>query len=76
MKLVQSESAKNTKELLLIVSDVWDDITRILSKAFPDMKEEDWDKVDTMELLGVVVKIVKLSAKKIDEVPTDESEKN
>ena len=76
MKLVKVESLDNTKELLQTVSDVWDKLIEILSKCFPDMTEEDWEYVDVMELIRVVMAIIRFSSKKIEEVPIDEDEKN
>jgi len=74
MKLVKIDSMDNAKDMLSLVSEVWDKIENILSKCFPDMTDEDWDGVDTFELITVVMKIISFSAKKLDEIPLDEEE--
>lgn len=76
MKLVRIENVNNTKELLQMLDPVWEKLERILDKVFPDMEEDDWDGVDTFELIKVIMRIIKSSSKKLDEIPLDGDEKN
>jgi hypothetical protein len=72
MKLVEIEKAEDTGTLLSIVSGAWTELTRILSRCFPEMEEDDWDGVEINELLPAVVEIVKAAVAEINKIPGDE----
>ena len=72
MKLVEIEKAEDTGTLLSIVSGAWNELTRILSRCFPEMEEDDWDGVEINELLPAVVEIVKAAVAEINKIPGDE----
>lgn len=76
MKIVKIENVEDTKDMLSLVGAVWDKLEGILENIFPDMTEEDWDGVDTFELLKVVIAIIRFSSHKIEEIPEDEEAKN
>lgn len=69
MKLAEVEKADNTAELLQIVGGAWGEITRILTRCFPNMTEEDWDGVEVNELLPAVLEIVKDAVGEINKIP-------
>ena len=75
MKLVEVEKAEDTGELLSIVGGAWKEITRILSRCFPDMTEEDWDGVEINELIPTVIEIVKDAVSEINKIPGDKGKK-
>ena len=75
MRLVEVEKADNTGELLNIVSGAWNELTRILSRCFPEMEEKDWDGVEINELLPAVVEIVKAAVSEINRIPGGEEKK-
>ena len=75
MRLVEVEKADNTGELLNIVSGAWNELTRILSRCFPEMEEKDWDGVEINELLPAVVEIVKAAVAEINKIPGGEEKK-
>ena len=56
-------------ELLKTVKRAWKQITKVLSKIFPDMTDEDWDYVSMKELLPVVVAIIKDSVAEMLTIP-------
>ena len=68
--------AETTKDVLSTVSKAWDKIEKILDKIFPDLTEEDWDGVDTLELAFVVYKVIRFGAGKLDQIPLEDDEKN
>lgn len=72
MKILKIESIEDTKDLLTIISDAWDELTAVLNNFFPDMEDEDWDCVDMAELVPVVFTILKISFGKILTIPKDE----
>lgn len=71
MKLLNVDDLDNTAELLKVVYNAWEQLTAILSKCFPDMKESDFDNVRLAELIPVVITILKLSFGKVLEIPND-----
>lgn len=75
MKLLKIEDAQNTLDVLNVVADVWDELTILLTKCFPEMTEADWDNVKLEELIPAVLAVVRLSFNKLNEIPQD-SEKN
>ena len=55
----------------------WNDVCHILDRVFDGMTEEDWDRVDTSEVLHVILVIAKESLKSIKKIPVKEGqEKN
>lgn len=73
MKVLNMENINNTAELVNIVTDMWGDIIKVLTNVFPEMEEEDWDSVDTQELVAVLWKITKHYFKSITTLPTEKN---
>lgn len=73
MKVLKSENVNNTAELMRIVTDMWDDVIKVLTNVFPDMKEEDWDNVDTQELVAVLWQMTKHYFKSMLNLPTEKN---
>ena len=71
MELLNVEEIEDTSQLLKTVYGAWGKITAILSKAFPELTEEDWDGVKIGELLPVVLSIIRFSLKEVQTIPTD-----
>ena len=61
----------NTTEVLEAVLNSWDDVIGLLGRIFPEMTEEDWDHVDTGEVLRVIVAILKKSISTFNKIPKD-----
>lgn len=72
MKLLKVDKIENTVDILATVSEVWDELTAILVKCFPDMEEEDFDNVKLEELIPAVIDILKMSFSKLGEIPSNE----
>ena len=69
MELVNIDEMDNSMELLKTVKKAWTQLTRILSKVFPDMEDKDWENVSVKELLPVVVAIIKDSIAEMLAIP-------
>lgn len=69
MELVDIEDMDNSMELLKVVRKAWKQVTKILSRVFPDMEDDDWDNVSVKELLPVVVAILKDSVAEMLAIP-------
>lgn len=74
MELVDIEAMDNSMELLKTVRKAWKQLTRILSKIFPDMEDDDWENVSVKELLPVVVVIIKDSIAEMLAIPKSKNE--
>ena len=72
MKLLKVDKIENTFDILTVVNDVWDELTMLLIKCFPDMSQEDFDNVKLDELIAAVIAILRLSFSKLGEIPSDE----
>ena len=74
MELLDVEAMDNSMELLKTVRKAWKQLTRILSKIFPDMEDDDWENVSVKELLPVVVVIIKDSIAEMLAIPKSKNE--
>ena len=57
--------------LLSLIFEEWNDLVSILSEAFPDMENDDWDHVKMKELLIVIKNIAVVAIKDMLSIPTD-----
>lgn len=71
MKLLKVDKIETTVDILTAVNDVWEELTALLTKCFPDMTEEDFDNVKLEELIPAVIGILRLSFAKLSEIPSD-----
>lgn len=69
MELLDVENVDDSVTLMRMVNKAWKQLTKILSKVFPDMTEDDWDNVKISELLPVVVLILKSSFAEMMKIP-------
>lgn len=59
--------------ILSVLARSGDELFSILDTVFPDMTEDDWDHVDTGEIIGVIYQIAESSLKDIIKVPVEDS---
>lgn len=71
MKLLNIDNVEDTSELLQLIYSAWDELTKILSRIFPDMEEDDWENVELNELVPIVVEVLKFSFTQILTIPND-----
>ncbi len=71
MALLHVDDIDDTGELLRTVYGAWDQLTKVLSKCFPEMTDEDWDNVYLEELIPTLVNILKLYFGKLLGLPAD-----
>lgn len=69
MELLDVENVDDSVTLMRMVNKAWKQLTKILSKVFPDMTEDEWDNVKISELLPVVVLILKSSFAEMMKIP-------
>lgn len=71
MKLLNIDDIDDTANLLKVVYDAWEELTKILNQCFPDMEENDWDNVRLDELVPTVINILKGSFSSILTIPNN-----
>lgn len=72
MSLFDLKDLDDTGAILNVVTGSWSELETLLDRIFPDMTEEDWDGVDTKELIQVVMKVLKYAFSEILNIPVDE----
>ena len=71
MKLFDVENISDTSQILNIALNSWDSVVGILDRIFPGVTEDEWDYVDTGELVGAVWKLMKYAAGELVKIPAD-----
>lgn len=69
MKFFDENTLEDTSQIFTVITSSFNDITNILHNVFPEIEEEEWDNVDTTELITVIYKIIKYSFLKMLEIP-------
>lgn len=71
MRLFKVENLTSTTQILDIVMGSWDEVIKLLDRVFPDIKEDEWDYVDTTELVKVIYALLKFAFAEMVKIPTD-----
>ena len=71
MALFDVENLEYTVAILNVVSKSWKEVQLLLDRIFPDMSEDDWDGVNTKELIQVVMTVLKFAFGEILNIPVD-----
>lgn len=71
MKLLKVDNIDNTAALLKLVSEVWDELVKILDQIFPGVTEEEWDYVSLSDLMPIVVNVLKASFTQMAKIPSN-----
>lgn len=61
----------DTGEILKTVLTAWDEVVRVLNRFFPDITEEEWDYVDSQEVMQAILGILQLSIAEMVKIPKD-----
>lgn len=69
MELLDADNLETSVDLMNTVNKAWKQLTKILSKIFPDMSEVDWDNVKISELLPILVIVIKESLAEMMKIP-------
>lgn len=71
MSLFNVEKLEDTTQILNVVMNSWEDVVALLDRVFPEIDEQDWDYVDTHELVAVIFKLLKSAFAEMIKIPTD-----
>ena len=69
MELLDADNLETSVDLMNTVNKAWKQLTKILSKIFPDMSDGDWDNVKISELLPILVIVIKESLAEMMKIP-------
>ena len=69
IKLLQIDNTEDTYELLKLIYESWEELTKLLSECFPDMEYDDWENVELKELVPIVYAILKYAFGEILTIP-------
>ena len=72
MNLFDIQNIEDSAQILTIVFKSWKEVVYLLDMIFPDMTEDDWDGVNTKELIEVIKEILKYSFAEMLNIPVDE----
>jgi hypothetical protein len=75
MKLMEIEKLESTSEIVKIIVNAWDKFEVVLNGFFPDVTEEEWDKVPLEEISTLIIDIAINIVAKVSEIPTDSNQK-
>lgn len=67
-------AAEDPMAILPVLLHSWNDVCHILDRVFSGMTDEDWDRVDTAEVLQVILAIAKESLKSIKKIPVKDND--
>lgn len=70
MKLMNIDKLENKTEVLSLVMGAWEQFEVVLSGFFPDVQEEEWDRVSLEEIVDLVMNIAMNIVSKIAKIPT------
>lgn len=71
MKLFNVDKLEDTSQILTVVMSSWDEVVALLERVFPDIEENEWDHVDTGELIQVIFRVLKFSFAEMLTIPTN-----
>lgn len=71
MRLLKIDDIDNTAELFKLVSQVWDELVKVLDQIFPDVTEEEWDYVSLSDLMPIVINVLKASFTQMAKIPNN-----
>ena len=73
MRLFNVDSLENTTQILDVVSGSWEQVIEVIGRVFPDIKEEEWDYVDTGELTQALIGVLKYVFKEMKVIPAEKN---
>ena len=71
MRLFDIENEADTANIIKIISSAWSGVIGILGNVFPDMTEDEWDFVDTKDIVRVIYAILQNALAEMSKIPRD-----
>ncbi len=76
MSLIKIDGAESTADIARSIMNAWENCAMILSEAFPDVTDDEWDLVDIEEVIQIIVQIARSSMAKAMTIPAEKKTKN
>lgn len=73
MSLLKIEKLNDTASILNIINNAWEEIIKILSEAFPDITDDEWDCIKLNELVPAVIGIAKEALTGVNSLPREKN---
>lgn len=73
VKIFKVDEMETGKEIFETIVDAFDEVTCVLSRIFPDVKEDEWNRVAINELVPLVIEIAQFIFKGMFEIPTQKN---
>ena len=70
MKLINIEKMEDKMEVLNLVMGAWEQFETVLSGFFPEVTEDEWDRVSLEEIVDLIIDIAMSIVSKIAKIPT------
>lgn len=70
MKLMNIDKLENKTEVLSLIMGAWEQFATVLSGFFPDVQEDEWDRVSLEEIVDLIIDIAMSIVSKIAKIPT------
>lgn len=67
-------AADDPAAILPVILRSWNDVCHILDRVFSGMTEDDWDRVDTSDVLRAILAIAKEAMQSIKKIPVKDSD--
>lgn len=70
MKLMNVGKIESRTEVLTLVLSAWEQFETVLGGFFPDVQDDEWDRVSLEEIVDLVIDIAKVVLSKVAKIPT------
>lgn len=75
MKLLNLEKMSSKADVLKVIVNAWGELEKVLSGYFPDVQDDEWDRVSMNEIVVLIIDIATNIVSKVGSVPTDGTQK-
>ena len=73
MGLFETENIDDTRAIASVILKSWNSIIKVLDRVFEDVSEDEWDRVDTKDLIVCVVELIKFATSTLLTIPTEKN---
>ncbi|MBR1737963.1 MAG: hypothetical protein IJ736_13295 [Firmicutes bacterium] len=73
MAIFGDSDISDSKKIANAILSSWDSLIGILDRVFPDVSEEEWERVNTAELIRCVVALIQYATSQILTIPTEKN---
>lgn len=71
MSLLKLEKSNTNSELLKTIFSAWSELKEVLSEVFPDVSDDEWQRVKIKELMPLVIEIAEFALYEAMGIPSE-----